>query len=177
MRRTAFFRLTPMLFALGMLSMSWTSCSYADAKVVQTPYGEQKVVFDFYFDDPNKLNIALYWVRSLINPLLDEPYNYAPEFMDIVVVIHGTEIVTTVKHNYGKYKEAVERMKYYASLGVKFRVCGIAAHDYGYTAKDFQDFIELVPSAITELAHWQMQGHALIAPQVMDKKFSVEEIR
>lgn len=149
----------------------------ADAKLVQTPYQEQKVVFDFYFDDPRKIDSALYWVRALLNPLLDEPYNYAPEFLDIVVVIHGTEIVTTVKHNYAKYKDAVERMKYYASLGVKFRVCGLAAHDYGYSAKDFQDFIELAPSAITELAHWQQQGHSLIAPLVMDKKFSIEEIR
>ncbi len=166
-----------MLFALAVIGTPWAPCTHADAKSVQTPYSEQKVVFDFYYDDPNKINAALYWLRALINPLLDEPYGYAPEFMDIVVVIHGTEIVTTVKHNYGKYKDAVERMKYYASLGVKFRVCGLAAHDYAYTAKDFPDFIELVPSAITELAHWQMQGHALIAPKVMDKKFSIEEIR
>jgi intracellular sulfur oxidation DsrE/DsrF family protein len=150
---------------------------WADAKFVQTPYEEQKVVFDFYFDDPRKINSALYWVRSLLNPLMDEPYDYAPEFLDLIVIIHGTEIVTTAKRNYTKYQEAVERMKYYDSLGVKFKVCGLAAHDYGYIAKDFQDFVELVPSAITELAHWQMKGYAVIKPEVMDKKFSIEEIR
>ena len=149
----------------------------AEARIVQTPYSEQKVVFDFYFDNPAKINSALYWIRALINPLLDEPYNQAPEFMDIVVVIHGTEIVTTVKHNYKKYRDAVERMKYYASLGVKFRICGLAATDYGYGVKDFHDIFELAPSAITELAHWQLNGYALITPQVMDKKFSIEEIR
>jgi intracellular sulfur oxidation DsrE/DsrF family protein len=149
----------------------------AQARVEQTPYTEQKVVFDFYFDDPQKINSALFWVRALLNPLIEEPYNYAPEFLSIVVVIHGTEVVTTVKRNYAKYKEAVERMRYYASLGVKFRVCGLAAHDYDYSPKDFHDFIELAPSAITELAHWQLQGHALITPQIMDKKFSVDEIR
>jgi intracellular sulfur oxidation DsrE/DsrF family protein len=149
----------------------------AAAKVVQTPYQEQKVVFDFYFDDPRKINSALHWIRSLLNPLMDEPYGYAPEFLDIVVVIHGTEIVTTVKHNYKKYREAVERMKYYASLGVKFRVCSLAAEDYRYTTKDFHDFLELAPSALTELAHWQLQGYALITPKIMDKKFSIEEIR
>jgi intracellular sulfur oxidation DsrE/DsrF family protein len=149
----------------------------AAGKPVQTPYQEQKVVFDFYFDDPRKIDSALYWVRALFNPLTDEPYNYAPEFLDLVVVIHGTEIVTTVQHNYAKYKDAVERMKYYAALGVKFRVCGLAAQDYGYRLQDFHDFIEVAPSAITELAHWQMQGYALITPQMMDKKFSIEEIR
>jgi len=152
----------------------------ADDKVsqlVQTPYSEQKVVYDFYFDNPEKMGNALYWIRSLMNPLMDEPYNIAPEFLDIIVVIHGTEIVTVARKNYEKYQNTVERMRYYSSLGVKFRVCGIAAHDYGYDTGDFYEFIEVVPSAITELAHWQLQGYALITPTVMEKKFSIEEIR
>lgn len=147
------------------------------AEYIQTPYKEPKVVYDFYFDDPQKINSALYWIRSLMNPLSEEPYSYAPEFMDIKVIIHGTEIVTVAKKNYKKYKNAVERMRYYAQLGVEFKVCGLAAHDYGYQISDFQEFIQVVPSAIPELAHWQMEGYALIAPTIMDKKFSVEEIR
>jgi intracellular sulfur oxidation DsrE/DsrF family protein len=163
--------LLALLFSLVPASLS------ADARLVQTPYEAQKVVFDFYFDDPRKINSALYWVRSLLNPLMDEPYGYAPEFLDLIVIIHGTEIVTTAKHNHAKYRDAVARMRYYDSLGVKFKVCGLAAQDYGYRAKDLQDFVELVPSAITELAHWQMQGYAVIKPEVMDKQFSIEEIR
>lgn len=147
------------------------------AKMVQTPYSEPKVLFDFYFDDPQKINLALFWIRSLMNPLTEAPYNYAPEFMNIVVLIHGTEIVTVAKHNYGKYKDAVDRMRYYAQLGVQFKVCGLAADDYGYRLTDFQDFIELVPSAIPELVHWQQQGYAVVAPNIMDKKFAIEEIR
>ncbi len=154
-----------------------TATPATPATQVQTPYTEQKVVFDFYFDTPEKINSALYWIRSLMNPLMDEPYNMAPEFMDIKVIIHGTEIVTVAKKNYGKYKNAVDRMRYYESLGVEFRVCGLAAHDYGYRPEDFQEFIKLTPSAITELAHWQLQGYALITPQVMTKKLSIEEIR
>ncbi|MBK1717909.1 DsrE family protein [Thiocystis violacea] len=151
--------------------------AHAEAQVVQTPYGPQKVVLDFYLDEPRKINAALYWLRSLINPLMDAPYNYSPESLDILVIIHGTEIVTTVKHNHAKYEEAAERMKYYAELGVRFRVCGLAAQDYGYSAKDFYDFIEIAPSAITELAHWQLQGYALITPQIMIKRQTIEEIR
>ena len=167
-----------MRFPLAALFFSLLSSHlWADAKFVQTPYEAQKVVFDFYFDDPRKINSALYWVRSLLNPLMDEPYGYAPEFLDLIVVIHGTEIVTTAKRNYAKYQDAVARMQYYDSLGVKFKVCGLAAQDYGYSAKDLQDFVELVPSAITELAHWQMQGYAVIKPEVMDKQFAIEEIR
>lgn len=147
------------------------------AEFVQTPYQEPKVVFDFYLDNPQKINSALYWIRSLMNPLMDTPYDMAPEFMDLKVIIHGTEIVTVATKNYAKYRDAVERMRYYALLGVEFRVCGLAAADYGYRLDDFQDFIKVTPSAFTELAHWQAQGYALITPRIMEKKYSIEEIR
>ena len=62
-------------------------------------------------------------------------------------------------------------------VGVEFKVCGLAAEDYDYDTDDFHEFIEVVPSAITELAHWQLQGHALITPTVVEKKISIEEIR
>lgn len=162
-------------FCILLLAPAWSADT--GAKFVQTPYSDQKVVFDFYFDDPAKINSALYWLRSLINPLTEDPYNQAPEFMNIVVVIHGTEIVTLAKKNYAKYKNAVERMRYYHELGVKFKVCNLAAQDYGYTLKDFYDFVEVVPSAMTELVHWQRQGYALIKPEVFSKKFTIDEIR
>ena len=149
----------------------------AVSQSVQTPYTEQRVVFDFFFDDPAKINSALYWVRALINPLMDEPYALAPELLDIKVVVHGTEIVTLARKNYDRYRDAVERMRYYASLGVEFKVCGLAAQDYHYATDDFYDFVDVVPSAITELAHWQLQGYALITPQVLDKKYAIEDIR
>lgn len=158
---------------MGVLSFQ----SAVAGKLVNTPYEDPKVVFDFFFDDPRHINSALYWLRSYMNPLMDAPYDLAPEFMEIVVVIHGTEIVTLAKSNQKKYAEAVGRMGYYASLGVKFRVCGLAATDYGYNVKDFQDFVDVVPSALTELGHWQQQGYALIVPAILEKKFSIEEIR
>lgn len=154
-----------------------TAIAEETSRVVQTPYGEQKVVYDFFLDEPDKINSALFWIRSLMNPLVEEPYGMAPEFLDIKVVIHGTEIVTVARKNYEKYRDAVERMRYYASLGVEFKVCGLAAQDYGYDNDAFYDFVDVVPSAITELAHWQLQGHALIMPVVVEKRFSIEEIR
>lgn len=165
------------MWSLLALALGASSAVLAAGKPVQTPYGEQKVVLDFYFDDPQQIHSALYWLRSLMNPLMEAPYDYAPELLDILVVIHGTEIVTTVKRNYERYREAVERMKYYAALGVRFRVCAMAAEDYGYTAEDFYDFIEIAPSAITELAHWQLQGHALITPKILIKRHAIEDIR
>lgn len=165
---------------LTLLTLLWLGMlapAHAAGKWVATPYAPAKVMFEFYLDDPQKIGSALYWVRSLMNSLLESPYNYSPEDLSIVVVIHGTEIVTVAKKNEAKYQEAVDRMRYYADLGVSFKVCGQAAEDYGYAVKDFQDFIEVVPNAITELAHWQQQGYALIAPQILDKTIDIESIR
>ena len=132
---------------------------------------------NFYFDTPDKIESALYWVRSYINPLTESPYDMAPEFMDIKVIIHGTEIVTLAKKNYDRYSNAVERMKYYHSLGVEFRVCGLAAKDFDYTADDFYSFVKITPSAIIELGHWQQENYAIIKPEILEKKFSIDEIR
>ncbi|MCA1926229.1 MAG: DsrE family protein [Thiobacillus sp.] len=163
--------------ALAVCWLSGALPAHAAGTWVQTPYQPPKALFEFYFDTPGKIGSALYWMRALMNPLTEAPYSYAPEDLSLVVVIHGTEIVTVAKKNEAKYQEAVDRMRYYAGLGVKFKVCGQAAEDYGYAVKDFQDFIEVVPNAITELAHWQQQGYALILPQIMDKKINIESIR
>jgi intracellular sulfur oxidation DsrE/DsrF family protein len=167
----------PVLTLLMLMWLSVATPVQAAGKWVATPYAPAKVIFEFYLDDPQKIGSALYWVRSLMNPLLEAPYNYSPEDLSIVVLIHGTEIVTVAKKNEAKYQEAVDRMRYYAGLGVTFKVCGQAAEDFGYAVKDFQDFIEVVPNAMTELAHWQQKGYALIVPRVMDKKIDIESIR
>lgn len=166
-----------LILLLYMMAALPARAEDAVSRVLQTPYTEQKVVFDFYFDEPEKINSALYWIRSLLNPLMEEPYGLAPEFLDLKVVIHGTEIVALARKNYAQYEAAVERMRYYASLGVDFKVCGLAAQDYHYATDDFYEFVDVVPSAITELAHWQLEGYAIITPQVMEKKHAIEDIR
>lgn len=164
-------------FAALLLAILCSAPSVAEGKWVQTPYKAAKVVFEFYLDDPNKMGSALYWVRSVMNPLQDAPYSYAPEELSIKVVIHGTEIVTVAKNNTQKYQEIVDRMRYYADLGVEFKVCGQAAEDFGYSVKDFHEFIQVVPNAMTELAHWQQEGYALIKPEIFVKRTPTEKIR
>ena len=149
----------------------------AQATFVQTPYKNPKVLFDFYLDNPAKMGAALYWLRSFVNPLLEAPYSFFNDDMSVIVLLHGTELVTVAKKNEAKYEEVVQRMRYYAGQGVKFKVCGLALKDFGYTLADMQPFIEVTPSAMTELVHWQNQGYGLITPVVTDKKLSVEEIR
>ncbi len=163
-----------MLLLMGAALPVW---SEGKARVVEPAYQPPKVVYEFYLDDPAKMGTALYWVRSLINPLLESPYDMAPEFMEIKLVIHGTELVTLVKKNYAKFRDEVERMRYYAALGVEFKACGLAMKDYGYSVDDLYEFVEVVPSAFTELVHWQQQGYALIIPQVPLRSRTIDEIR
>jgi intracellular sulfur oxidation DsrE/DsrF family protein len=151
--------------------------SLAQASFVQTPYKHPKVLFDIYLDHPAKMGAALYWLRSFVNPLTEAPYSFFNEDMSVIVLLHGTELVTVAKKNEAKYEEVVQRMRYYAGQGVKFKVCGLALKDFGYTLADMQPFIEVTPSAMTELVHWQNQGYGLITPTVTDKRFSIEEIR
>jgi len=149
------------------------------AKVVETHYSAPfKAVVEFYFDHPEKIGPALSWVSNILIVLTNPPYSFMPDDIDIVVIIHGTEIVTTVKKNRDKYKEIVERMESLAMQGVKFKVCNMAAEMlYGYKKEDFYPFIELVPSAITELLYWQQRGYALLIPRIYEKKVEREEIR
>jgi uncharacterized protein len=161
-----------LLAALALALPAW-----GQAQRVQTPYQAPKVLFDFYLDDPAKMGSALFWVRSLINPLTEAPYSFFADDMNVIVLLHGTEIVTVARKNEARYEEVVQRMRYYADQGVEFRICGLALQDYGYTAADLQPFIKIAPSAMTELVHWQNQGYALITPQVPDKRFSIDAIR
>ena len=163
--------------AVALIGSLYCASTMAQAKFVQTPYQNPKALVDVYLDDPAKLGAALYWVRSLVNPLVEAPYSMFSEDMSIIVLLHGTEIVTLAKKNEARYSEVVQRMRYYASMGVKFKVCGLALQEYQYTANDMHDFVEVTPSAITELMHWQNRGYALITPQIFEKKFSIDTIR
>jgi intracellular sulfur oxidation DsrE/DsrF family protein len=163
--------------AASLLGGLISTPAQAQAKVVQTPYHQPKALVDIFLDDPAKLGAALYWLRSLVNPLTEAPYSMFPEDMSIIVLMHGTEIVTLARKNEERYSEVVQRMRYYAEMGVKFKVCGLALKDYDYKAADLYDFVEVTPSAMTELMHWQNQGYALITPLVTEKKFSIDNIR
>ncbi|MDY0147853.1 MAG: hypothetical protein RBR56_07360, partial [Halothiobacillus sp.] len=73
-----------LLSAITTLPLVQAEPQGAGALVVYPQYPSAKVVYDFYFDHPDKINSGLYWIRSLIQPLMDSPYNEAPEMMNIV---------------------------------------------------------------------------------------------
>ncbi len=164
--------ITLLMLCLGLACIA---PAQAGATRVNTPYDSPKVVFDMYLDDPAKLNSALSWLRSMSSALSKSPYQFDPT--TIKIVVHGAEIVTLVKKNEDKYPVAVEKMKQLADQGVEFKVCAYTSDIYGYRDEEFHDFVEIVPSAIAEVAYWQSKGYALIVPQVAESRRSIEEIR
>ena len=162
---------------LALANAMAAPAAHAQATFVQTPYQNPKALVDVYLDHPDKMGAALFWVRSLVNPLIEPPYSMLPEDMSVIVLLHGTELVTVARKNEAKDQDVVQRMRYYASQGVKFKVCGLALKDFGYTLADMQAFIEVTPSAMSELVHWQNRGYGLITPVVTDKKVATEDIR
>ena len=178
MSHTSLHRLTrPIILAALLVSGLHMGPALAQARVTQTPYKNPRALIDIYLDDPAKLASALNWVRGVMNTLTEAPYSMIPDDIPIIVLMHGTEIVALARKNEERYRDVVQRMRYYAELGVKFKVCGLSMKDYDYTPADLYDFVEVTPSALTELMHWQNQGYALISATVMDKKFSIEQIR
>ena len=167
-----------LLLSLSPMIIADESGEKTTATVRQTPYAEdQKVIFDFFFNHPHKINTGLDWLRVYMNTLMDSPYDQAPEFMSIKVMIHGAEILTLVGNNYEKYTRAVQRMRYFESLGVEFMACHSFATELGYQPSDFYDFVTLVPAAHNELIHWQSNGYTLMTPLAQNKLLSREELR
>jgi intracellular sulfur oxidation DsrE/DsrF family protein len=161
--------------AYALLLVLLNGVAAAGAIRVNTPYEAPKAVFDIYLDDPAKLNSALGWLTSMSSALSKPPYQFDPT--TIKVVVHGAEIVTLVKKNEDKYPVALEKIQRLANQGVEFKVCAYTSDIYGYLDTDFHDFVEIVPSAIAEIAYWQSKGYALIVPQVGQSRRSVEEMR
>ena len=154
---------------LFVLSLSFAQ---EGGKFVQTDYVRPfKAVVEFYFDHPEKIGPALGWVSNLVYVLSNPPYNFTQEDMDIIVIAHGRELPVFAKENREKYESIVERIESLSLYGVKFMVCAMAARQfYGYTEKDFYPFVTLVPSALTEIIHWQQKGYGLLIPQVLISK-------
>ena len=161
-----------MIKILSLFLLLSLAFSQPHGKFVQTPYQKPfKVVYELFFDHPEKLRPALVWISNVIFVLTKPPYNFSPEDIDIVVVSHGRELPVFAIKNRDQYADMVERMENLSMYGVKFKVCKMAAEQiYGLSEKDFYPFVELVPSAITEIIHWQLQGYALMIPQVFEIK-------
>ncbi|HHQ69363.1 MAG TPA: hypothetical protein ENM98_03535 [Halothiobacillaceae bacterium] len=63
----------PVALVLGLMLLAVTPAQpEGGATVIRPGYGSN-VVFDFFLDDTQKMNLALFWIRSAVNPIMSAP--------------------------------------------------------------------------------------------------------
>jgi len=132
--------------------------SYADIETVK----QLKVVWDFNFQDPKMVNVAL----NNLSATLKATSDFGPKEIDpikVVIVSHGPEVVVWAKKNYAKYKDIVDRAASFAKLGVRFEICRNDAAALGFKPEDLHGFVTVIPAGPYALTYWQNKGYAYVA--------------
>lgn len=143
--------------ALGTPGFADTpNAPWGTAKVVQTQYAKQKVVYD----------TAVKSVEALTSVMDRASYlsvlNGADPFDNkIVIVLHGDEIPFFAVRNYGKYKALMTRAQSLTVGGIiEFRMCRIAAENHGFKPEAIHGFVTMVPMGDAEIVRLQHEGFA-----------------
>lgn len=61
--------------------------------------------------------------------------------------------VSIANKNQDTDEAVVQRMRHRTDQGVRFKFCGLVLQNFGATPADMQPFLEVTPSAMTELMH------------------------
>jgi len=144
-------RITAVIF----LCLVTTAIAGADE---QRRYAPAKVVYDVSTADPKELAHILDRASMLQNIYQNDPFEAS-----IVFVIHEGAIPLFGANEKNRQPELMLRARS-LSLGeiIQFRVCKASASMQGYTKKDIQDFVSLVPMADAEIVRLQREGYAYL---------------
>lgn len=154
MKQLVWLFLIPAMFA-GNLSAD--DKPWGIARVIDTQYKPQKVVYDVAVDSVKKLTSVLDRASYLSKITGADPFDSS-----IVLVLHGSEIDFFAIKNYQKYKALMQRAQSLVEGEVlKIRMCRIAAQGHGYEAEDIQGFVEMIPMGDAEIIRLQNEeNHA-----------------
>jgi uncharacterized protein len=154
MKQLACLFLIPAMFA-GNLSAD--DKPWGSARVIDTEYKPQKVVYDVAVDSVKKLTSVLDRASYLSKITGADPFDSS-----IVLVLHGNEINFFAIKNYQKHKALMQRAQSLVQGEVlKIRMCRIAAQGHGYEAEDIQGFVEMIPMGDAEIIRLQNEeNHA-----------------
>jgi intracellular sulfur oxidation DsrE/DsrF family protein len=146
--------LIPAMFA-GNLSAD--DKPWGSARIIDSEYKPQKVVYDVAVDSVKKLTSVLDRASYLSKITGADPFDSS-----IVLVLHGNEINFFAIKNYQKHKALMQRAQSLVQGEVlKIRMCRIAAQGHGYEAEDIQGFVELIPMGDAEIIRLQNEeNHA-----------------
>jgi intracellular sulfur oxidation DsrE/DsrF family protein len=154
MKQLAWLFLIPAMFS-GNLSAD--DKPWGSARVIDTEYKPQKVVYDVAVDSVKKLTSVLDRASYLSKITGADPFDSS-----IVLVLHGNEINFFAIKNYQKHKALMQRAQSLVQGEVlKIRMCRIAAQGHGYEAEDIQGFVVMIPMGDAEIIRLQNEeNHA-----------------
>lgn len=151
----------PYLLLLLLISVHTVSFAgepaWGRAKLTETHYKPQKVVYDVSVDTIKKVESVLDRASYLSTITGADPFDSS-----IVLVLHGNEIPFFAIKNADKYHELMQRAASLVSSEVlKIRMCKIAAEGKGLHPKDIHGFVEMVPMGDAEIIRLQNEeAHA-----------------
>ena len=139
----------PWSTSFGAESAPW---GRADVKAID--YAPQKVVYDVAAADEASFSRVLDRV-SYLNTI----YQADPFSASIVLVLHGDEIPLFAIARLDRHRELMKRAHSLMLSGpIEFRMCRVAAHEYGLEPADIHGFVKIVPMADAEIVRLQREG-------------------
>jgi intracellular sulfur oxidation DsrE/DsrF family protein len=132
-----------------------TLLTAAGAAAEPAAYTPSKVVYDVSSSDPKALQHILDRVSMLQNLYGSDPFEAS-----IVIVLHEGAIPRFSKRGDVKLRDRARSL----ALGeiIRFRLCAASAKMQGYGAKDFDEFVAVVPMADAEIVKLQQAGYAYL---------------
>lgn len=151
-------RLLCLLMCFGLQATAIAEeAPWGHAKLTETEYKPQKVVFDVTTSSIGSLT-SVVDRASYINTITgSDPFDSS-----IVLVVHGSAVPFFAIKNTEKYRPLMERINSLVfSKAIKVKMCKIAAESYGFAPKDIHGFVEMVPMGDAEIVRLQNEeGHA-----------------
>lgn len=150
----------PILFAAAL---AFAAPGYAEpnapwgtARVVETQYAKQKVVYDTAVKTVDALTSVMDRASYLSVLNGADPFDNK-----IVIVLHGDEIPFFATKNFGKYKALMTRAQSLTVGGIiEFKMCRIAAEGHGFKPEGIHGFVTMVPMGDAEIVRLQHEGYA-----------------
>ena len=83
--------------------------------------------------------------------------------LPLAVLSHGDEIFSLLAKNENEYPEFHRKVRHLVtSEKIDFQVCGAFAALSGVDESEFADFVEVVPSAPTQISDYRLMGYELV---------------
>jgi intracellular sulfur oxidation DsrE/DsrF family protein len=137
-------------------SMASESAPWGYAGIEKRTYQKQKVIYDLFADNKDKISNILSRAGYLSKLNGDDSFE-----IKIVIIIHGDAIPFFSVKKFEQHRELM-KLAYSQTLNgtVEFKMCQASARLRGFEANDIHGFVSMVPMADTEIVRLQQAGYA-----------------